>query len=175
METSENPAAPVEHVNADGVPRAPQSSELTREYSTPAITVEWYATRCIHSANCIRSLHHVFDPRRHPWIELEGADVDAIARAVLLCPSGALHFVRHDGGVPEVADTPTTFTPVRDGPVYARGDLEARAADGTLVRRDTRMALCRCGLTTHVPTCDTSCRAEEWHEPQPPAAGETLA
>jgi hypothetical protein len=36
-----------------GPNRAP---DLTREYSTDAITVQWYAGRCIHSANCVRAL-----------------------------------------------------------------------------------------------------------------------
>ena len=150
---------------APPTPDAPNSApDLTREYGTPEITVQWFASRCIHSANCVRALHPVFDPQRRPWIEPTAATADEIAAAVLRCPTGALHFVRHDGGAQESADVPTTLTPIRNGPLYMRGDVEARAIDGTLLRRDTRMSLCRCGLAEKIPFCDNSCRTQHWRE-----------
>ena len=138
---------------------------VTREYQTERITVQWYAERCIHSANCIRALPRVFDPKRRPWVDVAAADADAIAAAVLRCPTGALHFVRHDDGEPEAPDVPTTLTPMRDGPLYVRGDLEVRGLDGQVIRRDTRLSLCRCGLARQIPFCDNSCRTEHWQEP----------
>src|SRR6185503_6275002 len=116
----------------------------TREYRTDRITVQWNAERCIHSGNCVRSLPRVFAPNRRPWVDPTAAEADAIAAAVLRCPTGALHFVRTDGGAQEVPDAPATVTPVRDGPLYMRGDVEIRGADGAVIRRDTRAALCRC-------------------------------
>lgn len=152
-----------------GAPPAPEAPncapDLTREYATPQITVQWFAGRCIHSANCVRALHPVFDPKRRPWVDPTAAEADAIADAVLRCPTGALHFVRHDGGAQEAPDAPTTLTPIRNGPLYVRGDVEARALDGTVLRRDTRMSLCRCGLAEKVPFCDNSCRTAKWVEP----------
>lgn len=138
--------------------------DLTREYSTSEITVLWFASRCIHSGNCVRALHRVFDPQRRPWVEPTAATADAIAAAILRCPTGALHFVRHDGGPAEAPDVPTTVTPTPNGPLYVRGDVEARALDGTLLRRDTRMSLCRCGLAAKVPFCDNTCRKAHWVE-----------
>src|SRR4051812_48868809 len=97
-----------------GAPPLPGASnrapDMTREYGTTEITVQWYASRCIHSANCVRALHHVFDPQRRPWVDPTGATADAIAAAVLRCPTGALHFIRHDGGAQETPDVPTTLT-----------------------------------------------------------------
>ena len=148
--------------------RAP---DLTREYRAPGITVQWYASRCIHSANCVRALHAVFDPQRRPWVEPAAAPADAVAAAVLRCPSGALHFVRHDGGPQETPDLPMTLTPIRDGPLYVRGDVVVRAGDGTPVRRDTRVSLCRCGLAPKMPFCDNTCRRSQWREPAAAAAG----
>lgn len=151
-----------------GAPPEPESAnhapDLTREYPAPGITVQWYAGRCIHSANCVRALPAVFDPKRRPWVEPTTASAEAIAAAVLRCPTGALHFVRHDGGAQEVADVPTTATPIRDGPLYVRGDVEARGADGGTLRRDTRMSFCRCGLAARAPFCDNTCRREHWRE-----------
>ena len=147
--------------------RAP---DLTREYEAPGITVQWYAGRCIHSANCVRALRAVFDPQRRPWVEAAAATPDAIAAAVLRCPSGALHFVRHDGGAQEAPDEPMTLTPIRDGPLYVRGDVEVRGLDGSPLRRDTRVSLCRCGLAERMPFCDNTCRKQHWREPQRAAA-----
>ena len=143
---------------------------VTREYGTDRITVQWYAERCIHSANCIRALPQVFDPRRRPWVDVDAADADAIERAVLRCPTGALAYVRHDGAPQEVPDVPTTLTPIRNGPLYVRGDVEVRGLDGRLIRHGTRVSLCRCGLARQVPFCDNTCRKERWREPSPTAA-----
>jgi len=142
--------------------RAP---DLTREYNTSEITVQWYASRCIHSANCVRALHAVFDPQRRPWVDPTAASADAIAAAVLRCPTGALHFVRHDGAAQEAPDLPTTVTPIRNGPLYVRGDIEARGLDGSVLRRDSRMSICRCSLTDRLPFCDNTCRKQHWREP----------
>ena len=141
--------------------RAP---DLTREYETPEITVQWYAERCIHSANCVRALRDVFDPKRRPWIDPTAAPADAIAAAVLRCPSGALHFIRHDGAPQEVPDVPATLTPIRNGPLYVRGDVQVRGLDGRPLRRDTRISLCRCDLAARMPFCDNSCRKSGWRE-----------
>jgi hypothetical protein len=78
-----------------------------------------------------------------------------------------LHFVRHDGGPQEAPDVPATLTPIRNGPLYVRGDVEVRGLDGLALRRDSRMSLCRCGLAARQPFCDNSCRTQHWHEPAP--------
>ena len=153
---------------AAGPPRpdAPnRAPDLTREYATGEIVVQWYAGRCIHSANCVRALHAVFDPQRRPWIEPSAASPDAIAAAVLRCPSGALHFIRRDGGAQEAPDVPMTATPIRNGPLYLRGAIEIRSLDGTALRQDTRVSLCRCGLASKMPFCDNTCRKAGWREP----------
>lgn len=170
---------PIDEVRASeggtGAPPRPDAAncapDLTREYATPEITVQWFASRCIHSANCVRSLQRVFDPRRRPWVDPTAASADAIAAAVLRCPTGALHFVRHDGGESERPDAPTTLTPTRDGPLYVRGDVEVHGLDGIPLRRDTRMAICRCGLAERIPFCDNTCRKEQWREVRAAGAG----
>jgi len=173
----DGPSPPNEPDAASGGAGAPPHPEapnrappMTREYAAEGITVEWRAERCIHSANCIRALPRVFDPRRRPWVDVDAADADAIARAVLRCPTGALAFVRHDGGPQEVPDAQTTLTPIRNGPLYVRGDVEVRGLDGRVIRHGTRVSLCRCGLAQQVPFCDNTCRKEHWREPSSPVA-----
>lgn len=129
-----------------------------RVYRGDAIAVSWNPERCIHTANCIRALPGVFDPRARPWIQLEGAVPEAIAGAVLRCPTGALHFERIDGAAGETASGQSTITVEPNGPLYVRGDVDIRDPAGGLIRQDTRLALCRCGHSASQPFCDLSHR-----------------
>jgi uncharacterized Fe-S cluster protein YjdI len=146
-----------------GAPPEPTTSnkvfaDLTREYGNSSIRVQWYASRCIHSAACIRALPQVFDPRRRPWIDVEAADADAIADAVIKCPTGALHYERLDGGRPEETSGEVRIRPIRNGPYFVTGPAEITDANGEVIRRDTRVALCRCGRSKHMPFCDNTHR-----------------
>ena len=125
------------------------------------IRVQWFSSRCIHSAACIRDLPEVFDPRRRPWINLAAASADAIANAVLTCPTGALHFARPHGGAEPVPDI-VTILPVRNGPYFVRGPVEITGMEGQVLRRDSRVALCRCGRSRHLPFCDNTHRATDF-------------
>jgi hypothetical protein len=113
----------------------------------------------------VHALPLVFDPKRRPWIEAERASADAIAAAVYRCPSGALRCVRHDGARQEAPDAPVTLTPIRNGPLYVRGDVDILDLQGDVVRHESRMALCRCGRAAHMPFCDNTCHASKWAEP----------
>lgn len=179
-----NTARPADQADAAaggaGAPPPPTASNhartgLTREYRSDDISVLWFAERCIHSAACIRAQPQVFDPKRRPWIVLDAASADAVADAVLRCPTGALHYVRHDGGPQEPEPDATTVQVVRDGPLYLRGPARLTTSDGEVIREDTRMALCRCGQSLHMPFCDNSHRAagfrDEATAPAAPAAG----
>lgn len=148
-------------------PHAPNQAPagLTREYRSESISVLWFAERCIHSGECIRALPGVFDPRRRPWVKVDAAGADAVADAVLRCPTGALHYVRRDGGPQEPAPEGVAVRTVRDGPYHVRGRVEVRTGGGELVREDTRMALCRCGKSGHMPFCDNSHRAAGFRDP----------
>jgi uncharacterized Fe-S cluster protein YjdI/CDGSH-type Zn-finger protein len=133
-------------------------SDLTREYSSNEIRVQWYASRCIHTAACIKALPRVFNARRRPWIDIDAASADAIADAVLECPTGALHYVRTNG-TPEPVLQNVTARAVRDGPLFVRGEIEVTDSDGRVIRKDSRVALCRCGKSRHLPFCDNTHRA----------------
>jgi uncharacterized Fe-S cluster protein YjdI len=137
-----------------------RADKVTREYNGNGIRVLWYADRCIHAGECIRALPQVFDFRSRPWIRIQRASADAVADAVLRCPTGALHFERSDGGTPDgITPGNLTIELVPGGPYFVRGEVEVREEDGTLVRRDSRIALCRCGKSRRLPFCDNSHRA----------------
>lgn len=127
-----------------------------KTYAADGIDVHYDPRRCIHYAACVRGLPDVFDPDRRPWIDPEQATPDAIAEVVVRCPTGALHFTRTDGGREETVPAANTVTVAPDGPLYVRGDVQVETPEGELVLRDTRVALCRCGLSKHKPFCDDS-------------------
>jgi uncharacterized Fe-S cluster protein YjdI len=47
---------------------------------------------CIHSGVCVRGLRAVFDVEKRPWVNVEGANAEAIAEQIKRCPSGALSY-----------------------------------------------------------------------------------
>lgn len=66
--------------------------EIVKKYTNGEVTVVWQPGMCIHSAICFKGLSEVFDPRRRPWITLEGSTTDKIVAQVKMCPSGALSY-----------------------------------------------------------------------------------
>jgi uncharacterized Fe-S cluster protein YjdI len=65
-------------------------NNIVKEYSNGEITVVWQSGKCIHSANCIKNLSKVFNPKEQPWIKMGNASTEEILTAVATCPSGAL-------------------------------------------------------------------------------------
>ncbi len=131
-------------------------SEKPHVFESPAITVTWIRRRCIHVAECVRGLPAVFKPGSVPWVEPAQAAAARVADVVCRCPTGALHYERHDGGAAEPVPVVNAVLPEPDGPLYLKGDVEVVAEDGRTVARDTRIALCRCGATKNRPFCDGS-------------------
>jgi uncharacterized Fe-S cluster protein YjdI len=68
--------------------------DIVKRYSNGEVTVIWQPYLCIHCGICARGLSKVFDPRRRPWVVLEGTGTDAIVAQVERCPSGALSYER---------------------------------------------------------------------------------
>lgn len=129
-----------------------------RRYTNEAIEVQWEPKLCIHARRCVRELPLVFDAQRRPWIDVDGADADAIAATVRTCPTGALHYRRLDGAAQEAPQPETTVEPQPDGPLFVRGHIRIVDEDARLIREDTRVALCRCGASDNKPFCDGSHR-----------------
>ena len=131
-------------------------TDRLHQYQGEAITVTWSKARCIHVADCLRRLGVVFDTGRAPWVLPDAASADEIAATIDHCPSGALHFQRHDGGAAETPEAVNTITPRTSGPLYVRGEVVIVTDDGEEIVRDTRLTLCRCGASKNKPFCDNS-------------------
>jgi CDGSH-type Zn-finger protein/uncharacterized Fe-S cluster protein YjdI len=125
------------------------------EYEGGEIDVSYDANRCIHVRECVEGLPAVFDADRRPWVDPDGADPDAVAAVVERCPTGALHYERHDGPAEAVPER-NAVSPTDRGPVYLHGDVRIETPDGEPLLEDTRVALCRCGHSGNKPLCDNS-------------------
>ncbi len=66
--------------------------ENHRSYTNGEITVFWKPEKCWHAAACVSNLPKVFDVKRRPWVDINAAPSEEIARVVELCPSGALTY-----------------------------------------------------------------------------------
>ncbi len=130
--------------------------EKIHRYEGADLVVAYDVRRCIHARACVRGLPAVFDPARRPWVDPDEGEADAVAEVVLRCPTGALRFARKDGVAAESIPEKNTVTIDPDGPLYVRGDVEITLPDGTVLLRDTRLALCRCGASQNKPLCDNS-------------------
>lgn len=64
--------------------------DVKKKYTNGEVVVIWQSSKCIHSGMCVSHLPTVFQPKQHPWINLENASGNEIIDAVGKCPSGAL-------------------------------------------------------------------------------------
>ena len=128
-------------------------------YPGEAIDVSWDGRLCIHVGECGRAEGDLFVGGRNPWCDpnLEGS-ADAVAEVCQRCPTGALSFIRKDGGPTEVAATRNQVVVSNDGPLYFTGDLEVDGAADDMQAVKFRAALCRCGASNKKPFCDNSHR-----------------
>lgn len=120
------------------------------------IAVRYNLKRCIHAEKCVRGLPAVFDPGRRPWIQPDKSPVERVSAVVMQCPTGALAFDRKDGGEVEPLPETNTLLVIEDGPLYVRGNVHLTTSDDIEVKRETRLALCRCGASVNKPYCDNS-------------------
>jgi len=69
---------------------------MRKTYRGKEVDVSFDPEVCIHSGNCVRGLPPVFDTKRRPWIDPDGASADEVVAQVKRCPSGALQVERHE-------------------------------------------------------------------------------
>lgn len=135
----------------------PRTRDTARAYQGAGIEVLWDATLCIHTGICLQRLPRVFDVNSRPWVELTGADAEAVAATIRACPTGALRY-EGDGVAAEDPEDPTVVEVRPNGPLYLRGRFQLRGPGGRPGRDAYRVALCRCGASENKPFCDNSHR-----------------
>ena len=93
--------------------------------------------------------------------------------AFVLYPKGyvpkRILYTRQLGGPQEPVPEETTVQERPNGPLFVRGNVRIFGQDHTLVRQDTRAALCRCGASANKPFCDGSHRRVGFRTTRGPA------
>jgi uncharacterized Fe-S cluster protein YjdI/CDGSH-type Zn-finger protein len=149
-----------------------------RKYTNKDITVHWKPSRCIHATTCYKELREVFDPRKRPWVNMDGASTDKIIDIVRRCPTEALTYEWNEAGkvsdkapasVPnqetrlrEAANRPTEIRIMKDGPNVVEGDFTIIGSDGTKMKKWLLTSFCRCGASSEMPFCDGSHRVDNF-------------
>jgi uncharacterized Fe-S cluster protein YjdI len=121
-------------------------------YSNSKITVIWDSGKCIHAGNCDGQLPEVFNPHKRPWISLEAAPAEDIARVIDTCPSGALSYRLPGDKKLKTA----TIKIMNDGPYKVSGECSLVTEGGDKLETSSPFALCRCGKSRKMPFCDGS-------------------
>ncbi len=132
-------------------------TDTAKTYTNGDITIVWKPEVCIHSRLCWMQMSEVFDPRKRPWINMEGADTERIVEQVSKCPSGALSFYRNAEANPPTdiaAETKVEVLP--NGPLLVYGNLTVKLRDGSMENKSKVTAFCRCGRSGNKPFCDGS-------------------
>jgi uncharacterized Fe-S cluster protein YjdI len=133
-----------------------------RKYTNGEITVFWQPKKCIHATTCYRELIEVFNPRKRPWVNMDGAPTQEIIRVVKLCPTQALSFKynrdletgRTDKKESANPESDTEVRVMEDGPLLLKGNFVVYDVDGKPLRHLKITSLCRCGASKNLPYCD---------------------
>jgi len=132
--------------------------DITKKYTNGEVTVVWKPDMCIHSAICFRGLGEVFDPQKRPWVNPQGASTDKIVSQIKKCPSGALSYFMNEeaGGSPVKVEAETIVETMLNGPLMVYGNVIVKDSKGTLTKKNSATAFCRCGSSSNKPYCDGS-------------------
>lgn len=133
---------------------------MEKQYTNGEITIVWKPEACIHSTLCWRGMIEVFNPKKRPWIDMEGAQSEALIAQVEKCPSGALSFFRNSEAEakPETIDVETIVEVTSNGPLMVYGNIKVKDSEGNETVKNKVTAFCRCGASGNKPYCDGSHR-----------------
>ncbi|MGH8673800.1 MAG: CDGSH iron-sulfur domain-containing protein [Burkholderiales bacterium] len=122
-------------------------------YRGKKITITDDRAICAHSGHCTDSLAAVFKFGSDPWIDPDGAGIEAIIEAVRKCPSGALGYALADVEGPEQHREPG-ITVTKDGPYAVVGRIPLAGQSAGEIAATECYTLCRCGGSKNKPFCD---------------------
>jgi CDGSH-type Zn-finger protein len=125
------------------------------DYRGRRITIHDNRAICAHAGHCTDGLGAVFKYGSEPWIDPDGAAIDAVIDTIRRCPSGALSYSLDEVEQQGPAGQPA-ITVTKDGPYAVVGGVGLtgqRWGQGASMEHYT---LCRCGATKNKPFCDGS-------------------
>jgi uncharacterized Fe-S cluster protein YjdI len=154
-------------------------SSFDRKYTNGEITVYWKPSKCIHATTCFRELIEVFNPRKRPWVDMQGAPAKRIMEVVDKCPTQAISWkynkdltlselsgetnhgkeVTPDDVMKQQAEESAsggvaTINIMKNGPLLVEGDFTVIGPDGNVLKTMIITSFCRCGHSNAQPYCD---------------------
>jgi uncharacterized Fe-S cluster protein YjdI len=136
-----------------------------REYTNGEITVYWKPKKCIHATICYTQLLEVFNPRKRPWINMNGSTTEKIIDIVNRCPTDALTFqwnrdinegenLGNTKYTEPIKDLPVEIQIMKDGPIVVTGKIKLTNEEGKEYKTYSITSFCRCGASSNMPFCD---------------------
>ena len=126
-------------------------------YEGQRITIHDNRSICAHAGRCTDGLPAVWRMKQEPWIDADGADVQAIIDVVRSCPSGALSYTLKAGPSDDHGKSPAGEGSVfvaKGGPYAITGDVELNGQELAEGADPRKLTLCRCGGSKCKPFCD---------------------
>ena len=130
--------------------------DITKKYTNEDITIVWKPKVCIHSAICFKGLPGVFNPKKKPWVTIEGGTSEEIMGQIDKCPSGALSYYKNAEEELQEETVKTQMEILPNGPILVYGTIEVKDKNGNTTRKNKTTAFCRCGYSQNKPFCDGS-------------------
>lgn len=146
-----------------------------RQYTNGEITVFWKPAKCIHATTCFRELLEVFNPRKRPWINMQGASSEKITEVTNKCPTAAIYW-KYNKDLDEAVEVSTDYSKevnpeslhtskhqnstsakisiMKDGPILVEGDFSVTDSTGKELKPMLMTSFCRCGHSHAQPFCD---------------------
>ena len=126
-----------------------------RDYVGKSITIHDNRGMCAHAGVCTDRLSSVWRMGVKPWIDPDGAGVEAIIETVEACPSGALSYTIDDEEHRDCDSLPAIKL-AKNGPYEVTGGVSLEGIEfGDGASRE-HFTLCRCGASKNRPFCDGS-------------------
>lgn len=142
-------------------------------YAQQAASIEG-PTQVLDDAEALCAFARFCDPQGQVWQLVLQSDRPAAARLVEQqagdCPGGRLRARQRAQGVALEPHFAPSIGLVQDtakgvsGPLWVRGGIEIRSADGQTYEVRNRVALCRCGASVNKPFCDGSHVSSGFHD-----------
>lgn len=126
-----------------------------RDYVGKSITIHDNRGMCAHAGVCTDRLSSVWRMGVKPWIDPDGAGVQAIIETIEACPSGALSYTIDDEEHRDW-DNPAAIKLAKNGPYVVTGGIRLENTEFGEGNSHEHFTLCRCGGSKNKPFCDGS-------------------
>jgi len=129
------------------------SADRRDTYQGQRITIHDNRAICAHAGRCTDGLAAVFKYGSEPWIDPNGATIEAIIETIQQCPSGALSYSL-EGIENRDQQREPAITIAKDGPYAVVGGVRLVDQPWGQGASTEHCTLCRCGGSKNKPFCD---------------------